>query len=851
MPTPKKTRRKARVVAKKITVSLAQVLNSPRKRETKHETKTKAFVRVQANPITPTTTSSTTTTTTDTTNWYVALFDFTGDATYHMMSGLLAGDVIRIVRRGESGWWWAHHMKRENGHVKVREGYVPADFLKPVQIDTPDLIEPEEASTVPQSTPSNSVDNPSRPKDQGEKEQKEHKLNLVKQQKQKQKQKQQHQKQKNQLGIQSSRGRTTTTATKLSHESISTSKITSNTTKNITSAASVTTKQRTTHNRRTRKTQRRYRSHDPRPRPRTAPTSSFIANTPNTTDTTNTTNTANTAYTANTANTANTTNTAKFTSPPSSSSTSTRDKKTNSSLFWQNWLKGEDDTNTAKSNKSNTSKSQEKMFNKRTKRTTPTSASYSKPSKPSTTTSTSSSQRIGRNRTPKTKRNGRTNRTNITKRSSSTTPLSGRRRTNKTNKTTSSTTSTSSKPRISLASSRKAEPFRWTLRIPKSNLRSQQKNSLPQKSSTSTVHLKQKQQQQQQQQVPRRKSQSKPPVPIQKRRSKIQAFVQHTNQKSPRSRSQASSRNTVASGGGFRSARAGSGARGSGTKSVKKGRGTKGSEEKESGARGGRGINEESNTNDGWTTVSYKKKQDNINNTNHKNSNTRTPRKHSNNRNSSSRNGRGSSVPPRDFNSDRLKESRLKSKTSSKHKTERSYPNVNSNHIKSKTTSTAAAAAAAAAAVKSRPTNTLDMFRKVYGRDTTSVSVDAMAPMSNPRRGRKKKSNGSSRSSRGKSAPPIQHNRFWVPPLETDYEISLKVVRGIARDGDISLQESLAATQMLLQRDSVLLGALGIQKKDAQFSEDMENDDESMQRMALFMNSKKHLLTRMKDKVMG
>ena len=840
MPTPKKTRRKARVVAKKITVSLAQVLNSPRKRETKHETKTKAFVRVQANPITPTTTSSTTTTTTDTTNWYVALFDFTGDATYHMMSGLLAGDVIRIVRRGESGWWWAHHMKRENGQVKVREGYVPADFLKPVQIDTPDLIEPEEASTVPQSTPSNSVDNPSRPKDQGEKEQKEHKLNLVKQQKQKQKQKQQHQKQKNQLGIQSSRGRTTTTATKLSHESISTSKITSNTTKNITSAASVTTKQRTTHNRRTRKSQRRYRSHDPRPRPRTAPTSSFIANTPNTTDTTNTTNTANTA---------NTTNTAKFTSPPSSSSTSTRDKKTNSSLFWQNWLKGEDDTNTAKSNKSNTSKSQEKMFNKRTKRTTPTSASYSKPSKPSTTTSTSSSQRIGRNRTPKTKRNGRTNRTNITKRSSSTTPLSGRRRTNKTNKTTSSTTSTSSKPRISLASSQKAEPFRWTLRIPKSNLRSQQKNSLPQKSSTSTVHLKQKQQQQQQQQVPRRKSQSKPPVPIQKRRSKIQAFVQHTNQKSPRSRSQASSRNTVASGGGFRSARAGSGARGSGTKSVKKGRGTKGSEEKESNARGGRGINEESNTNDGWTTVSYKKKQDNINNTNHKNSNTRTPRKHSNNRNSSSRNGRGSSVPPRDFNSDRLKESRLKSKTSSKHKTERSYPNVNSNHIKSKTTSTAAAAAAAA--VKSRPTNTLDMFRKVYGRDTTSVSVDAMAPMSNPRRGRKKKSNGSSRSSRGKSAPPIQHNRFWVPPLETDYEISLKVVRGIARDGDISLQESLAATQMLLQRDSVLLGALGIQKKDAQFSEDMENDDESMQRMALFMNSKKHLLTRMKDKVMG
>ena len=59
------------------------------------------------------------------------------------------------------------------------------------------------------------------------------------------------------------------------------------------------------------------------------------------------------------------------------------------------------------------------------------------------------------------------------------------------------------------------------------------------------------------------------------------------------------------------------------------------------------------------------------------------------------------------------------------------------------------------------------------------------------------------------------------------------------------------ATQMLLQRDSVLLGALGIAPKEAQFSEDMDNDDETMKKMEIFMKSQRHIVSRMQQKVMG
>ena len=139
----------------------------------------------------------------------------------------------------------------------------------------------------------------------------------------------------------------------------------------------------------------------------------------------------------------------------------------------------------------------------------------------------------------------------------------------------------------------------------------------------------------------------------------------------------------------------------------------------------------------------------------------------------------------------------------------------------------------------------------MYGRNTKGVSVDPMAPMAESSR-RRRRNNNNKKNRRGQSAPPpVERGRFWVPPLETDYEISLKVVQGIARDGDISMEESLMATQMLLQRDSVLLGALGIAPKEAQFSEDMDNDDETMKKMEIFMKSQRHIVSRMQQKVMG
>tara|TARA_B110000090_G_C13050103_1_gene319183 strand:+ start:75 stop:515 length:441 start_codon:yes stop_codon:yes gene_type:complete len=146
------------------------------------------------------------------------------------------------------------------------------------------------------------------------------------------------------------------------------------------------------------------------------------------------------------------------------------------------------------------------------------------------------------------------------------------------------------------------------------------------------------------------------------------------------------------------------------------------------------------------------------------------------------------------------------------------------------------------------------MFRKVYGKNCTNVSVEPMAPLTTSRRSRRRRGGGGGKDgSRGRSAPPpAVRNRFWVPPLETDYEISLKVVRGIARDGEISLAESLAATQMLLSRDSVMLNALGIKKEEAQFSEDMDNTKETSQRMDDFMKKMpKRVVAAMTNKVMG
>ena len=137
----KKRERTVRAVAqKKITVSLSDVLSPQIARSSQTTPKS-----VTAAPVV--------------TNWFVALFDFSGDPTYHMMSSLIAGDVVRIIRKGATGWWWANQLKKEkDGQVQVHEGYVPADYLKPVTIEKAKLIEPPETSTAPQSTPSYSVE---------------------------------------------------------------------------------------------------------------------------------------------------------------------------------------------------------------------------------------------------------------------------------------------------------------------------------------------------------------------------------------------------------------------------------------------------------------------------------------------------------------------------------------------------------------------------------------------------------------------------------------------------------------------------------------------------------------------
>ncbi len=102
---------------------------------------------------------------------------------------------------------------------------------------------------------------------------------------------------------------------------------------------------------------------------------------------------------------------------------------------------------------------------------------------------------------------------------------------------------------------------------------------------------------------------------------------------------------------------------------------------------------------------------------------------------------------------------------------------------------------------------------------------------------------------RGRSAPPGKRGRFYVPPLATDYEISLQVVRSIAAAGEISVADQLAATRMLLQKDGTVLGALGIRRSEAVFSEDVADDEDGGEtnaaRLADFMKSKRPLLDRM------
>ena len=83
-----------------------------------------------------------------TTDVYCAEFDFSGDATHHMMQNLHAGAHVRIVKRKPSGWWWA--VKLNDGvDISGSDGYVPADFLRPV-------IVPQQQHELPPPQPSSS-----------------------------------------------------------------------------------------------------------------------------------------------------------------------------------------------------------------------------------------------------------------------------------------------------------------------------------------------------------------------------------------------------------------------------------------------------------------------------------------------------------------------------------------------------------------------------------------------------------------------------------------------------------------------------------------------------------------------
>ena len=747
-----------RVVSqKKITVSLADVL-SPSKGPLKSTLSlTTTPIRVVATPVvksqsTAAATSATASHTDDpdtATNWYVALFDFTGDANYHMMSGLLVGDVIRIVRRGESGWWWAHHMQRENGQVKVHEGYVPAEYLKPVQIEKPELIEPPEAPFAPKSTQSYFVELPSRYKDESKHKDKEESSHSIKK--------------TDTSSMMLLPPRRTmvptevhnvtteyfidkTRVTNRCQQSKSKSKSTKTSKRHTTTASAKEAKAHRVHHESPRKSksrQRRYRSHDSRHRrPRTTPSATHSAlpsrRPPSTTPPSIT----------------------PSTTPISTAARTVDPHKNASACFWQSWLTSNDSP--LSRHKETRSKRVRGRLNNRAASTMA-----------HTTAPVLGTQRNRRGRTQREKNRVQTRATR-----------------------SSSASVSSQQSRIS----KQREPFRWTLRLPKSTVSTTSQpllsSSKSNKSKSNRTSFSQKKQKLDKRLFePRRRNHSQPPpqssVPGQEQKQRPRLIV---------------------------------------NKNIR---------------------NEE------WTTVSYRKKQISCNDKvrrdteiRKRSSRSRRGSKERKNRKQTRRNiktaadidvsttgsprcAQDNSISSHDTNGQRMKEFQQISKMQKTSKMAKKPLRKPAEVISS-------------SSAASRPKDTLEMFRKVYGKNTTNVSVDPMAPMTISHRGRRHRSHANRR---GRSAPPVQRNRFWVPPLETDYEISLKVVRGIARDGDISLQESLTATHMLLQRDSVMLNALGISAKDAQFSEDMENDDESMKRMAQFMVTQRHNLVRMKKKV--
>ena len=868
--TPKKTPPKT----VRVTVSLADVLlNSPRKNlMLDSKTKKGSIRRVKAEhvkTVTTTPTLSKSTTTQDTsnasntpnvlnvslsndaaassqTNWYVALFDFSGDAAYHMMSGLSAGDVIRIVRRNESGWWWAHHMQRErDGDVKIREGYVPAEFLKPVQMEKPQLIEPHENFVEPQSTPSYSVEASTRERGGGgegggNRRGGEEGGGIA--DKNKNKNKNKNNKRFNGGGqgrldtkrgvVETASATTAATETFTTHTKLATAAAVAKvvpssqqhrkkkTGKKKQAAPKMSAphraRQHTTREPRSRQ-RRRHRSHDPRT-PRTTISKDDRERSSDRTG-----------------------------GDRRGDGTGSRVKvsRGSTSEWWKTWLSGNGDlesTPSVTSSVSSATFSTASSTASSAASSSYTDASFSSFSSSSTTASTTAYRRSTPMRSTTSSLRAQSQEPSSQRNRIAQERRRRRRGKNKERQTTTTTTRNKDRP----------EPLRWTLKLPPSVVRKKKKIHHPSSSSSTSGGrggvLRTRRSSDKVTERCRRNHSvpPKPPVPVQRRRPSHDMMAasgdgrtKRTKRTRPRSRSQAPLSTTP-----LRESRDGSSEEGW----------TKVTYKRKHGSNRRKEVNDDS-------SAGKQRPPRNARSTRSRGSDSRgSDSRGSNNRGSNSRgsNSRGTSLQPRSNRQERVAVNQHL-----QHMPTRSATTTTTSSSASSTSSTATATALLPAtrtpspppppssssspppAPATKPKNTLEMFRKVYGRNTKGVSVDPMAPMAESSRRRR-------RNRRGQSAPPpVERGRFWVPPLETDYEISLKVVQGIARDGDISMEESLMATQMLLQRDSVLLGALGIAPKEAQFSEDMDNDDETMKKMEIFMKSQRHIVSRMQQKVMG
>ena len=96
------------------------------------------------------------------------------------------------------------------------------------------------------------------------------------------------------------------------------------------------------------------------------------------------------------------------------------------------------------------------------------------------------------------------------------------------------------------------------------------------------------------------------------------------------------------------------------------------------------------------------------------------------------------------------------------------------------------------------------------------------------------------RARRGKSAPPVRDRGRFVPPLATDFEISLKVARTMAPGRrDFSREDSLTLTRMLLQKDITSSWGLTSLQRKLCSAMILKTSLGRKERMAQFMSSQR------------